>query len=58
RNSLIYYNPSLQEKILQLLHRSLSASGHLILGIKEVSTFQGFEIINKAESVYKKKLIS
>ncbi|MBN2482315.1 MAG: hypothetical protein JXB19_11270 [Bacteroidales bacterium] len=55
RNSLIYYNPSLQESILGLLHSSLSAGGHLIVGIKEINSFRDFEIVNEAESVYKKK---
>lgn len=55
RNSLIYYNPSHQEKVLRTLHGSLSSSGHLIIGIKENNTFQAFEAINNLESVYKKK---
>ncbi len=59
RNVLIYYNPALQEKILQVLHRSLSVSGHLILGIREkipgLSTSRDFEFMNEAESVYRKK---
>jgi chemotaxis protein methyltransferase CheR len=61
RNSLIYYNPTLQDRILSVLNDSLSASGNLITGIKErisgVSSSKDFEIINEAESVYKKRII-
>ena len=60
RNNLIYYNPSLQEKVLGHLHGCLSANGHLILGIQEkiktVGNEKVFEIVNESESVYKKKL--
>jgi chemotaxis protein methyltransferase CheR len=60
RNSLIYYNPTQQDKILQVLHESLSVSGHLVLGIREritgISNNIEFENINKAESVYRKKI--
>ena len=62
RNSLIYYSPGLQDKILRSLHDSLSANGHIILGTKEkingTSAFRGFEVINEAESVYKRKMVS
>ncbi len=59
RNTLIYYNPALQEKTLQVLYSSLSVSGHLILGIREkipgLGTSRDFEFVNEAESVYRKK---
>ena len=62
RNNLIYYNPSLQEKVLHHMHDCLSANGHLILGIKEkikqVGNEKVFEEVNEPESVYKKKLKS
>ena len=35
RNSMIYYHPSQQEKILRILYNSLSASGYLVIGIRE-----------------------
>lgn len=61
RNSLIYLNPSLQEKILQVMHSNLSATGHLILGIKErikdMNTIKEFEPVNELEGVYKKHLL-
>ncbi len=60
RNNLIYYNPTMQDRILGTLHECLSASGHLILGIKEkISGFNltnNFELVNDSESVYKKRI--
>jgi chemotaxis protein methyltransferase CheR len=60
RNQLIYYNPTLQDKVLQMLHGSLSVSGHLVLGIRErisgMSANREFEIVNETESVYRKKM--
>jgi chemotaxis protein methyltransferase CheR len=60
RNNLIYYNPSLQEKILQHMSNCLSIGGHLILGIREriknLSIMKDFEITNEAEGVYKKRI--
>jgi len=62
RNNLIYYNPTQQDKILQLLYGSLSVSGHLVLGIRErvsgVSTSREFEVVNEAESVYRKRMLN
>ena len=60
RNHLIYLNPNLQEKVLKIMHNSLSATGHLILGtkerIKDLHTQKDFELVNETESVYKKKI--
>ena len=62
RNHLIYYNPTQQDKVLQMLHGSLSASGHLVLGIREkisgLSASREFEIINETESVYRKRMLN
>ena len=62
RNSLIYYNPTLQERVLLLLHNSLSASGHLVLGIREKISgniaVRDFEVVNENESVYRKRILS
>ncbi len=62
RNSLIYYNPAQQDRILQLLHASLSVSGHLVLGIRErisgITSSREFELINDAESVYRKRMLN
>ena len=61
RNNLIYFNTVLQDKALKQLHECLSANGHLILGIQEKiglpGSFQGFEIFNESERVYRKKQI-
>ena len=61
RNSLIYYNPTMQDRILSVLNNCLSASGNLIIGIKEkitgISSNKDFEIVNEAEGVYKKRII-
>jgi chemotaxis protein methyltransferase CheR len=60
RNCLIYYNPSQQERILNVLYESLSVAGTLILGIREKITTIGsnreFELINATESVYRKRI--
>lgn len=59
RNHMIYYNPSLQAKILKKLHQSLSFNGHLIIGAKE--NIEGsikeneFILVNKNENIYKKR---
>lgn len=59
RNAIIYYNPSLQVKILENMNRSLSAAGSIILGIKENiknTSSSIFEVQNENESVYKRKI--
>ena len=60
RNNLIYYNPTHQDIILQIMYRALSASGHLVIGIREkitgISATRDFESVNDTESVYRKKL--
>lgn len=62
RNNVIYYNPTQQEKVLKILHGSLSASGHLVLGIRErisgISASREFEIVNESESVYRKRMLN
>lgn len=61
RNNLIYFNTALQDRVLKHLHECLSANGHLILGIQEKinlpGSFQGFEVFNENERVYRKKQI-
>jgi chemotaxis methyl-accepting protein methylase len=62
RNNLIYYNPTLQDRILAVLNDSLSASGNLIIGIKEkISGFasgKDFDIVNEAEKCIQKRIIA
>jgi chemotaxis protein methyltransferase CheR len=58
RNQMIYYNQTLQHKVLKNLHGSLVAGGLLAIGIKEnlsgIPGGQGFQVSCEAESVYKK----
>lgn len=61
RNVMIYYNPTMQNTVLDLMHNSLSAAGCLIIGIKEAirpsnSAAVWFEALNQNEGVYKRKL--
>jgi len=61
RNVMIYYNSSFQNIILEKMHESLSAVGNLIVGAKEDirstnSVGASFEMVNKNESVFKRKL--
>lgn len=61
RNVMCYYNPTFQKTILQKMNRILSASGNLVVGIKEEINTSGsngmsFELINNNESIYRRKL--
>jgi len=62
RNSMIYYNPTQQEKVLHVIYNSLSPSGYLVVGIREkisgINTGRDFEFINETESVYRKRILS
>jgi chemotaxis protein methyltransferase CheR len=50
RNVLIYFNPLLQNKVINLLYNSLSPLGYLALGIKESLPFR--DLNSKFDSVY------
>ncbi|NJK85066.1 MAG: hypothetical protein HC906_02935 [Bacteroidales bacterium] len=60
RNNLIYFNPTLQDKILDVMYNSLSSVGFLAVGIKEkikgLGATREFEAYNELEGVYRKKL--
>jgi chemotaxis methyl-accepting protein methylase len=60
RNSMIYYYPTQQEKVLRILYNSLSASGHLVIGFREklsgMSPGRDFEVANEIECVYRKRM--
>ena len=62
RNSMIYYYPTQQEKILRILYNSLSSSGHLVIGNREKLSSMGlgrdFEVANEIECVYRKRIFS
>jgi chemotaxis methyl-accepting protein methylase len=59
---MIYYHPTQQEKVLRILYNSLSASGHLVIGIREklsgMSPGRDFEVANEIECVYRKRMFS
>lgn len=58
RNVLIYFNKTLQEKVVELFTNSLSKRGFLCLGTKESLKFSEYEnnyaIIDKKMKMYKK----
>ena len=58
RNVLIYFNPTLQERVFNLLYDSLSLFGFLCLGSKEVLRSERlktrFRLINKKQNIYQK----
>lgn len=59
RNVMIYYNPTLQTRMLEKMNRQMSAAGNMIIGIKESiknADSLGFEIMNENESIYKRKV--
>jgi chemotaxis protein methyltransferase CheR len=59
RNKMIYFNPTLQIKILKNINNSLLPGGHLVIGIKELLAnlynANDFILVNPSESIYKKK---
>lgn len=61
RNVMIYYNPTYQKTVLEKMGKILSASGNLVVGLnEEISSGNSlgttFEVVNKNESIYKRKL--
>jgi chemotaxis protein methyltransferase CheR len=61
RNVMIYFNPTFQDKVLGIMHESLSGSGNLIVGLREQIKLNtgspAYDVVNMQESVYKKKLV-
>ncbi len=60
RNVLIYFDKTLQNRVLTLFRDSLCRGGFLCLGSKESLIFsevnKQFEIVSKSEKIFKKKL--
>jgi chemotaxis protein methyltransferase CheR len=60
RNVMIYFNISLQNRVLKLFTESLCPTGFLALGSKETLKFSGEEdnytVLSKQEKIWKKKL--
>lgn len=58
RNSLIYYNKTLQNEVIQTLFKSLLHGGYLFIGIKEslnsISADKMFRTVNEIERIYQK----
>jgi chemotaxis protein methyltransferase CheR len=57
RNVLIYFNPELQKKVIELFYHSLANFGFLCLGSKETlrSTELGrFKVVDKKHNIYQK----
>lgn len=58
RNVFIYFEPDLQERILNLFHQSLCPLGFLCLGSKETIRSDNFrmkfKVINQKENIYQK----
>ncbi len=57
RNVLIYMNPALQRRVLQIFHYALNVPGFLILGSSETAgEFNGlFEVTDRAHKIYLKQ---
>lgn len=59
RNQLIYFNPTLQDKTLQVIYESLMSGGYLTIGAKETlentNSSNKFTMVNDREKIYKKK---
>lgn len=60
RNQMIYYNQILQERFIKIMYNCLVPGGHLVIGNNEKIEYwnsdKDYTLINKAESIYKKKL--
>jgi len=58
RNKAIYFNQTLQNKVLGLIYEALLPGGYLSLGVKETMDTAAFDkkfsIANKSENVFKK----
>ena len=53
RNTLIYFQPVLQERVIELLSYSLQPGGLLFLGSSEsLSPSQGFRVLNPVHRIY------
>lgn len=59
RNKLLYFNQTLQDKVLKSLYESLAFSGYLVLGIRERANWNDptriLRAVNEEESIYVRK---
>lgn len=58
RNVLIYFNPSLQNKVIELFYNSLANFGFLCLGgketIRDTALAKKFKVVDKKNNIYQK----
>ncbi len=58
RNLLIYLEPALQKRVIELLHYALRPGGYLLLGKAEMidaRELELFEVVDKAERVFRRR---
>ena len=59
RNKMIYFNQTLQTKVLKSIYNSVSVGGYLVIGTKESLHYlygnNEFSLINSLESIYKRR---
>ena len=61
RNVMIYFDESLKNRVLDLLHKSLKDDGYLIIGYYDIMPDHGkelFEILDVKTRIYKKKSLN
>lgn len=60
RNKLIYFSPGMEDRVLGVLFQSLMPGGYLVTGNKETisraTIDYGFNLVDKSESIYKKRI--
>jgi len=60
RNKMIYYNQTLQSKILKTIYNSVASGGYLVIGTKESLHYlygsNEFTLISNMESIYKRRI--
>jgi two-component system CheB/CheR fusion protein len=55
RNLLIYLEPALQKRVIELLHYALRPGGYLLLGKAEMIDVELFEVVDKTERVFRRR---
>jgi two-component system, chemotaxis family, CheB/CheR fusion protein len=61
RNLLIYLEPALQKRVIELLHYALRPGGYLVLGKAEMidaGELELFDVVEKAERVFRKREVA
>lgn len=59
RNKMIYFNQTLQSKVLKTIYNAISVGGFLVIGTKETLSYlygnNEFSLINSMENIYKRR---